>query len=88
MVHFQIQADDVQRVKSFYAAVFGWSFHDYSEFTLGVLGSRDGPGRRVGPRRRSLASRRARGYPCAAASAASASSFVSCTVPSGCSGGP
>jgi hypothetical protein len=49
VVHFEIQADDVQRARSFYAAVFGWSFEDYSEFTgstyFGVVtGPEDHPG--------------------------------------------
>lgn len=49
-VHFEIQADDVERAKSFYAAAFGWTFEDYSQFTgtqyYGVkTGSdADGPG--------------------------------------------
>ena len=33
VVHFEIQADDVERAKTFYAAVFDWSFEDYGEFT-------------------------------------------------------
>jgi predicted enzyme related to lactoylglutathione lyase len=33
VVHFEIQADDVERAKSFYAAVFDWSFEDYSQYT-------------------------------------------------------
>lgn len=33
VVHFEIQADDVERAKTFYSAVFGWSFEDYSEVT-------------------------------------------------------
>jgi predicted enzyme related to lactoylglutathione lyase len=32
-VHFEIQADDVDRAKGFYAAVFGWSYEDYSAMT-------------------------------------------------------
>ena len=32
VVHFEIQADDVERAKSFYAAVFDWSFQDYGSF--------------------------------------------------------
>lgn len=32
-VHFEIQADDVERAKAFYAAAFGWEFQDYSSFT-------------------------------------------------------
>ncbi len=34
-VHFEIQADDLERAKAFYEAVFGWRFEDYSQ----VLGS-------------------------------------------------
>ncbi|HYO86834.1 MAG TPA: VOC family protein [Dermatophilaceae bacterium] len=33
VVHFEIQADDVERAKAFYAAVFDWSYEDYSAFT-------------------------------------------------------
>ena len=49
VVHFEIQADDVERAKSFYAAVFGWSFQDYGEVTgttyWGVVtGPEDQPG--------------------------------------------
>lgn len=33
VVHFEIQADDVERAKAFYAAVFDWSFEDYSGYT-------------------------------------------------------
>lgn len=29
VVHFEIQADDVERARSFYALAFGWSFADY-----------------------------------------------------------
>lgn len=32
-IHFEIHADDVQRARAFYEAVFGWTFHDWSEFT-------------------------------------------------------
>jgi hypothetical protein len=31
VVHFEIQADDVERAKAFYAAAFGWSFEDYGQ---------------------------------------------------------
>ena len=49
VVHFEIQADDVERAKSFYAAVFGWSFADYGTFTGSpywgiVTGPDDQPG--------------------------------------------
>jgi uncharacterized protein len=30
VVHFEIQADDLDRAKAFYAGVFGWTFEDYS----------------------------------------------------------
>ena len=33
VVHFEIQADDVERAKTFYSAVFDWSFEDYSKMT-------------------------------------------------------
>ena len=32
-IHFEIQADDLDRAKDFYAAVFGWRYEDYSAFT-------------------------------------------------------
>jgi hypothetical protein len=32
-IHFEIQADDLERAKAFYAAVFGWAFEDYGAFT-------------------------------------------------------
>lgn len=49
VVHFEIQADDVERARSFYAAVFAWSFEDWSQVTgstyWGVsTGPRDQPG--------------------------------------------
>ena len=33
VVHFEIQADDLERAKSFYGAVFDWKFEDYGHFT-------------------------------------------------------
>ena len=30
VVHFEIQADDVERAKAFYGAVFDWTFQDWS----------------------------------------------------------
>jgi predicted enzyme related to lactoylglutathione lyase len=49
VVHFEIQAEDVERAKSFYAAVFDWSFEDYSNVTGStywgiVTGPADQPG--------------------------------------------
>jgi predicted enzyme related to lactoylglutathione lyase len=29
-VHFEIHADDLERAKAFYGAVFGWTYEDYS----------------------------------------------------------
>lgn len=29
-IHFEIQADDLERAKAFYGSVFGWTFEDYS----------------------------------------------------------
>ena len=49
VVHFEIQADDVERAKAFYGAVFGWTFQDWSGATgstyWGVItGPDDQPG--------------------------------------------
>lgn len=49
VVHFEIQADDVERAKSFYAAVFDWSFQDYGQLAgttyWGIVtGPQDEPG--------------------------------------------
>jgi len=49
VVHFEIQADDVERAKAFYAAVFEWSFQDYSQVVNAtywgvVTGPEDQPG--------------------------------------------
>ena len=33
VVHFEIQADDLERAKAFYGEVFGWSFQDYGQAT-------------------------------------------------------
>ena len=33
VVHFEIQADDVERAKAFYAAVFDWTYQDYGQTT-------------------------------------------------------
>ncbi|SDB90017.1 hypothetical protein GA0111570_10760 [Raineyella antarctica] len=30
-VHFEIQADDIERAKTFYTEVFGWRFDDYGD---------------------------------------------------------
>ena len=32
IVHFEIHVDDMERAKSFYGEVFGWTFEDYSSF--------------------------------------------------------
>ena len=49
VVHFEIQADDVERAKAFYAAVFDWTFQDWSPATgtayWGIItGPEDQPG--------------------------------------------
>ncbi|MDO8307385.1 MAG: VOC family protein [Actinomycetota bacterium] len=49
VVHFEIQADDVERAKAFYGAVFDWAFQDWGEFTGAtywgiVTGPDDEPG--------------------------------------------
>ena len=48
-VHFEIHAADVEATKAFYAAVFGWTYEDYSEFAgmpyFGIItGDRSEPG--------------------------------------------
>ncbi len=32
LVHFEIHVNDMERAKRFYGDVFGWKFHDYSEY--------------------------------------------------------
>ncbi len=49
VVHFEIQADDIERAKAFYAAAFGWTFEDYGQFVDSaywgiVTGPDDEPG--------------------------------------------
>ncbi len=49
VIHFEIQADDVERAKAFYAAAFGWTFEDYSQMVdsayWGIItGPEDQPG--------------------------------------------
>ncbi|MGZ4520870.1 MAG: VOC family protein [Mycobacteriaceae bacterium] len=49
VVHFEIQADDVERAKAFYTNVFDWHFEDYGKFTGStywgiVTGPEDQPG--------------------------------------------
>lgn len=49
VVHFEIQADDVERAKAFYAAVFDWQYEDYGHFVGGAYwgittGPEDQPG--------------------------------------------
>jgi predicted enzyme related to lactoylglutathione lyase len=58
VVHFEIQADDIERAKSFYAAAFGWTFEDYGHVTgspyWGVIaGPDDEPGINGGLQQRS-----------------------------------
>ncbi len=50
VVHFEIQAEDVERAKAFYADVFGWTYQDFSQATGGApywgitTGADDQPG--------------------------------------------
>ena len=50
VVHFEIQADDLERARAFYGAVFGWEFQDWSSAAGGspywgiVTGPDDQPG--------------------------------------------
>jgi predicted enzyme related to lactoylglutathione lyase len=36
VVHFEIQADDIERAKAFYGAAFDWSFQDWGQMTGGA----------------------------------------------------
>ena len=46
VVHFEIHADDLERAKTFYSAVFDWPFEDYSTMTgspyLGITTGAEG----------------------------------------------
>ncbi|MCU0301842.1 MAG: VOC family protein [Candidatus Nanopelagicales bacterium] len=46
VVHFEIQVDDLERARAFYAGVFAWTFTDWSEVTgspyLGVTTGAEG----------------------------------------------
>ncbi|GAA2109326.1 VOC family protein [Microlunatus panaciterrae] len=49
VLHFEIQADDVERAKAFYTAVFDWGFEDWGPITgstyWGIMtGPEDQPG--------------------------------------------
>lgn len=50
VVHFEVQADDLERARAFYGAVFGWEFQDWSSAAGGspywgiVTGPDDQPG--------------------------------------------
>jgi hypothetical protein len=49
LIHFEIHASDVERAKTFYGEVFGWTFEDWSEYAgtpyFGVVtGDADEPG--------------------------------------------
>lgn len=43
VVHFEVHADDIERARTFYATVFGWTFEDWSAFAGGpYLGATTG----------------------------------------------
>lgn len=43
-IHFEIHADDVSRAVAFYRKVFGWDFHDWSEYAgVAYFGAATGP---------------------------------------------
>ncbi len=48
VVHFEIQADDLDRCKAFYGDVFSWRFEDYSSFVnapyFGIVTGEEGMG--------------------------------------------
>jgi len=49
VVHFEIQVDDIERAKAFYATALGWTYQDWSE-QLGApyWGITTGPGDQAG----------------------------------------
>lgn len=51
-IHFEIQADDLERAKAFYGSVFGWTFEDYSPSSTPLLRCRHRRGRGAGHQRR------------------------------------
>lgn len=48
VVHFEIHVDDMERAKTFYGEVFGWTFQDWSEYAgmpyCGAVTGDDEPG--------------------------------------------
>ena len=49
VVHFEIQADDLERAKAFYGSVFDWSFEDWGAVTgTPYWGITTGPGDQPG----------------------------------------
>ena len=49
VVHFEIQVDDLERAKRFYAEVFGWTYEDYGAMTgTPYWGITTGPGDQPG----------------------------------------
>ena len=49
VLHFEVQADDVERAKAFYAEVFGWTYQDYSAVAGSTYwGITTGPGDQPG----------------------------------------
>jgi len=68
MAHFAVHADDVERARTFYAAVFGWRFQAWGPpgFLLITTGSDADPGVRGALQQRHdpLTSTGVRGYEC------------------------
>lgn len=44
VVHFEIQADDIERAKKFYSSVFGWEMQQMGEEFGGYVVIKTGPG--------------------------------------------
>lgn len=48
-IHFEIHASDVERAKTFYEAVFGWKYEDYSDYAgFPYFGVETGPEEKPG----------------------------------------
>ncbi|WP_308637363.1 VOC family protein [Paenibacillus silvisoli] len=49
LVHFEIHVDDMERAKTFYGEVFGWTFEDWSEYAgMPYYGATTGDAKEMG----------------------------------------
>ncbi|WP_449620680.1 VOC family protein [Robertmurraya sp. Marseille-Q9965] len=49
IIHFEIHVDDMERAKTFYGEVFGWTFQDWSDYAgMPYFGALTGPENELG----------------------------------------